>query len=215
MARAHPQPATEAPPLRMSYDEWQAWYGKEERNRGEWVRGEVVPYMPPTVLHQEIVGFLYGLMYFYARHKNLGDVFVSETELWLPRSQAARQPDISFISNQHADRVTSHRLDGYADLVVEIISPDSVTRDRRQKFAEYQDAGIPEYWLIDPRPRRQSVSVFTLGADGRYQELAPPASGHVHSRVMSGFWIDPGWLWQDPLPDPYQILLDLIAEAER
>lgn len=214
MARAYTQPTTGLTPLRMSYDEWQAWYGKEEHHRGEWVRGEVIPFMTAPINHQRISGFLFGLMMFYAARENLGEVFLDGTELWLPESQAARLPDICFISNEHRDRLTARRLDGYADLVVEIISNDSVTRDRRHKFAEYQSAGVPEYWIIDPRPRRQTVNVYELDPGGRYHELAPDSAGRLQSRVMPGFWVDPAWLWHDPMPDPYQTLSEIIA-AER
>lgn len=215
MARAYTHSSTDPTPLSMSYDEWQAWYDKEEHQRGEWVRGEVIPFVPASIIHQRISGFLFSLMTFYAMRGSLGEVFVDGTELWLPTSQAARLPDISFVAAKHTDLLTAHRLDGYADLVVEIISPDSVTRDRRLKFAEYQAAGVPEYWVIDPRPRRQTVSVHVLDENGQYQELEPDHLGRFRSRAMPGFWIDPTWLWQGPLPDPNQILSEIVAEAER
>ncbi len=44
---------------------------------------------------------------------------------------------------------------GMADLVIEVVSDDSVARDRADKFYEYQTAGIQEYWIIDPHPIRK------------------------------------------------------------
>jgi Uma2 family endonuclease len=215
MARAYIQPATASAPLRMSYEEWLAWYGTHDLNRGEWVQGEVVPYMPPLIPHVRIVGLLYALMLFYARHRKLGEVFSESAELWMPGSQAARMPDICFLSNQHADRLSVRRLEGYADLVVEVISRDSVTRDQRQKFAEYQAAGIPEYWTIDSRPRRQDATIYYLDANGQYQVAPADRRGRLVSRVMAGFWIDPAWLWQEELPDPLQLLHEILADADR
>ncbi len=215
MARAYREPPSSPDPLRLSYDEWRAWYGATDLNRGEWVDGEVVPFMPPLVIHLRIAGFIYGLMMFYAQHKKLGDVFADGAELWLPKSQAARLPDICFIAREHADRLTAYRLEGYADLVVEIVSRDSVTRDRRQKFVEYQTAGIPEYWIVDPRPRSQTVTLYQLDDNGAYQAVAADEQGRLHSRVLPGFWIDPAWFWQDELPDPYQLLQTLLAEQPR
>lgn len=213
MARAYTQPATISTPFRMTYDEWQAWYDADDLNRGEWVKGEVIPFMPPLVIHLRIAGLFYGLMMFYAHHKQLGEVLADGAELWLPTSQAARLPDICFISRRHADRLTTHRLEGYADLVVEVVSPDRVTRDRRQKFAEYQAAGIPEYWIVDPRPRHRSVTLYHLDANGQYQESQPDSRGRFFSRALPGFWIDPAWFWQDELPDPYQLLREILAEV--
>ena len=54
------------------------------------------------------------------------------------------------MATEHLDRLTDSHLSGPADLVVEIVSPDSLGRDRGDKFAEYEAASIPEYWLIDP-----------------------------------------------------------------
>jgi Uma2 family endonuclease len=184
-------------------------------NRGEWVNGEVVPLMPPLIIHAELVSFLFLLMGNYVHMFGLGRIFVENTELWLPRSQSARLPDICFISNEHLDRLSTHRLEGYADLVVEVISNDSVTRDRDQKFLEYQTAGIPEYWLVDGRPRHRSARIFGLDANGRYQALPPDDAGRLWSQVLPGFWLDPTWLWQDPLPAPYLLVAQIVAEQSR
>lgn len=186
MARVFVQPQADPALLRMSYDEWQSWYGSDDRRRGEWVGGEVVPFMPPLVSHAEIVDLLHDLIGLFVRRQRLGRGFSESIELWLPISQVARLPDIVFILNQHADRLTSHRLEGYADLVVEVVSADSVTRDRQQKFAEYQAAGIPEYWIADPRPRRQTLAMYALDAHGSYQEVPSDANGYFHSRVLAG-----------------------------
>lgn len=211
MARTYPQTTTELAPLRMSYAEWQTWYDADDLNRGEWVKGEVILYLPPLLAYLRIAGLLYGLMMFYARHRDLGEVFADGAELWLPKNQIARLPDICFLSRQHTDRLTSRRLDGYADLVVEVISTDSVTRDRRQKFAEYQAAGIPEYWIVDSRPRHRGSSLYQLDANGRYREVPPDGHGRLVSRALTGFWLDPAWLWQEPLPDPLDLLNEILA----
>lgn len=57
----------------------------------------------------------------------------------------------SFVASEHLDRLKETYLDGPADLVVGIVSPDSVGRDRGEKFYEYAQGGVPEYWLIDPQ----------------------------------------------------------------
>jgi Uma2 family endonuclease len=211
MVRAHPKPVAQTGPVRMSYDEWREWYGADEGRRGEWVDGEVVPFMPPLAVHALIIGFLARLIGNYSDLHDLGEVVTDQLELWLPESQAARLPDICFLSREHADRLTTHRLEGYADLVVEVISPDSVTRDRRQKFDEYQRAGIPEYWIVDPRPRRRSVTLYALDANGEYQALPADQAGRLHSRVLAGFWLDPAWLWREPMPKPYHLVSQIMA----
>lgn len=70
-------------------------------------------------------------------------------------AQSGREPDLLFISNETAQRLTERKLEGAADLVIEIIFPESVRRDRYEKFDEYEEAGVREYWIIDPRPGKQ------------------------------------------------------------
>ena len=69
--------------------------------------------------------------------------------------------------------------------VIEIISPDSIARDRGDKFVEYEAGGVSEYWLIDPL--RQQAGFYQPAADGRYRLVPPDADGIYHSPVVSGF----------------------------
>jgi Putative restriction endonuclease len=67
----------------------------------------------------------------------------------------------------HRDRGRRHYLDGPAAIVVEIAAPESVHRHRVEKVAEYEPAGVPEYWLVDPD--RQQVDPRVLGPEGRHR----------------------------------------------
>jgi Uma2 family endonuclease len=71
----------------------------------------------------------------------------------------------------------------------------SRVRDRGEKFYEYEEAGIPEYWLIDPL--RREVEFYQLDARGRYRTILPDAEGVYRSRVLPGFWLRVRWLWPD------------------
>lgn len=70
-----------------------------------------------------------------------------------------------FVAEEHLDRLQEMHLEGPADLVVEIVSPESRLRDRGEKFAEYELAGVSEYWLLDPELRR-AVAPSDPGAGG-------------------------------------------------
>lgn len=200
--------AVEHPP-RMDYHEWLAWANEEVRSewlRSEWVDGEVIVFEMPKIIHQDLMFFVGILMQMSARRSDLGRVFLAGTEMWLPSRPSARLPDILFVARAHLHRVTGDRLDGPADLIVELISEDSVTRDNRDKLIEYQTAGVPEYLVIDPRPRRRRTVFRRLGTDGIYQRVPLDEAGRHHSTVLPGFSLDPAWLWQDPLPDPELLL---------
>ena len=74
-----------------------------------------------------------------------------------------REPDLLFIAQEHLDRLKGTYLEGPADLVVEIVSPDSGARDRGEKFYEYERGGVPEYWLLDYA--RRQAEFYQLGQD--------------------------------------------------
>jgi Uma2 family endonuclease len=78
----------------------------------------------------------------------------------------ARIPDILFVAREHRDRIESLRLNGPADLIVELISPESVRRDRVEKLHEYAAAGVLEYWLIDTRPSPAPPVCYRLNSAG-------------------------------------------------
>ena len=125
--------------------------------------------------------------------------------------RSSRDPDLTFVSNERLHLLTRDRLDGPADLVVEIISPDSVRRDRRDKFDEYARAGVREYWIADVRPRQRRFDAWALDEVGGFRELPPDDDGRVHSSVLPGFWLRPDWLWQEPTPSELDVLEEILA----
>ncbi len=61
-----------------------------------------------------------------------------------------RAPDLIFVASGYLDRIKHAHLNGPADTALEIISPESRARDRGEKFYEYEQGGVRQYWLIDP-----------------------------------------------------------------
>ena len=161
----------------------------------EWVDGEVVAMSPVSSRHQQIAGFLIALFQHYVEHKRSGIVHFAPFQMKLARS--GREPDVMYIAEEHRDRLRRNHLLGPADLVVEIVSPESQDRDRVQKLAEYEEDRVPEYWLIDPD--RGELAIHFLEEGGRYR-LADLGDGVIRSRVLEGMWIRVEWLWQEPLP---------------
>lgn len=201
-------PTTAAPRLWMTYEEFLAW--ADEDTHAEWVDGEVTVFMPAKRVHQIVQQFLLQVLGLFVQRHRLGVVLTAPFEMRARLGGAAREPDLLFIAAHHEDRLSEDRLGGPADLVVEVISDDSVRRDRVEKFREYAVAGIPEYWIIDPRPGKQRADFFTLDETGVYTLFATEDDARVESRVVAGFWLDPAWLWQadtlSPLSIAYQIL---------
>jgi Uma2 family endonuclease len=196
---------TSAQPRQMTYEEFLAW--ADEDTLAEWVDGKVIMASPSSRDHQEIAGFLLEIMHAYCQARGLGEVVPPPFQMKLAKS--GREPDLIFIAQDHLDRMRKTYLDGPADLVVEITSPESVRRDRGEKFAEYEEAGIPEYWLIDPQARR--AEFYVLDAEGRYDRVLRGGSGMFHSTVVSGFWLMAEWLWDDPSPSALRTLATIAG----
>ena len=196
--------------LTMTYEEFLDWTGTEGAH-GEWVDGEVIVFMPRTKLHQDAMLFLAVVLRLYVRYFDLGTVVISPFEMRLS-ARSSRQPDLLFVARANEARLTPERLLGPADLAVEFVSPDSVRRDGVDKRDEYAAGGVAEYWLFDARPQRQRAEC-SRRVDGRYEPIPPAADGRLHSVVVPGFWLRPGWLWQDPLPDPLDCLDEIAPEV--
>jgi len=177
---------------RMTYEEFLEW--ADEDTLAEWVDGEVVTYSPASNRHQDIVRFLTAVLTIYVESSGLGMILPAPFQMKLSRS--GREPDLLFVSREHLDRLKQTYLDGPADLVVEIISPESIGRDRGEKFREYQEAGIPEYWLIDPD--RKWTEFYRLDEEGMYQVAFAGREGVFQSEALPGFRLQVEWLWTPP-----------------
>jgi Uma2 family endonuclease len=180
----------------MTYEEFLAW--SDEDTWAEWVDGEVIILMPPNIPHQRIVAFLLTTLRLFTGVFDLGEVLTAPTQMRLRATRSGREPDLLFVAKAHLSRVLHNLIDGPADLVVEVVSPESVKRDRQQKFREYETAGVREYWLIDPD--RRSAEFYGLDADGRFRPM-PVDAGVFRSAVVPGFWLRLDWLWQQPPRD--------------
>jgi Uma2 family endonuclease len=196
---ARPDEATAPRPRRMTYEE----FLRSDHVWAEWVDGEVLELSPASLRHQLLSGFLSSLLRHFVEARRLGVVLSAPFQMKTAPALPGREPDLIFVSEEHRDRLQENHLAGPADLVVEVISPDSVTRDRVDKFREYAQGGVREYWLIDPL-KRQADFLFLEG--NAYRPLAVDEDGVVRSRVVEGLWLRVDWLWQDPLPSLLTVL---------
>src|SRR5258706_12998963 len=134
---------------RMTYREFLERF--DDGRHVEWINGEVVE-MPPIGEDQDRLDlFLLRLLGEFLEHHPAGvlrhDPFNMKTGPDLP----GRAPDVLFVANKNVKRLKKTYLQGPADLAVEIVSPGSKAIDRGDKFYEYEQGGVSEYWLIDPQ----------------------------------------------------------------
>lgn len=201
-----PEPIEQIVP--MTYEEYLA--RSDVEGRSEWVDGKAIYCLPTSLVHAELTAFLTTLLRIFSRRMNLGKVLTAPMEMRILDPFVSREPDILFIATRNLDRLGRIRLDGPADLAIEIISDDSVGRDRGDKFDEYERAGVGEYWIADPRPGRHRFDGWIRGAEDRFQAMSPDDDGRYHSMVLPAFWLRPEWLWQDPLPEETRLLDEIL-----
>lgn len=176
----------------------------------EWVDEEIITYMPPLLKHQEISGFLFNLFSAFVSALKLGKVVPAPFEVKLWPDGPSREPDLLFVRNNKLEQLGEKRFNGAPDFVVEIVSVSSVREDKVRKFEEYEQAGVAEYWIIDPRQRFETAEFFQLDESGIYQPVEVDEDGVYQSYTLPGFWLNVDWLWMDPLPNPQLKLAEIV-----
>jgi Uma2 family endonuclease len=196
-------------PARVTYEQFLEW--ADEDSRAEWVDGRVVVASPENIGHESLRAFLRETLSRYVSLNSLGRVVGAAVQMKLPKS--GREPDVLYVATEHLTRFRPTYLDGPADVVIEIVSPESAARDRGEKFYDYLEGGIPEYWLLDPELRQ--ADFYRLDGSGRYQLVQLEEGGIFRSETLPGFWMRTDWLWQDPRPDPVTVLMEIDRDGYR
>jgi Uma2 family endonuclease len=153
--------------------------------RYEVIRGELFMSPAPRPVHQEISGNLFAEIHFFLRKHKLGRVYSAPIDLVLEEIATPVQPDIVYIPQNKLDMIKDIRIEGTPDLVVEIISPSSVRHDRHNKFYLYLEAGVSEYWLIDPTEK--TVEIYVLRGEAYALLGSFGLKDEAYSEVLQGF----------------------------
>jgi Uma2 family endonuclease len=196
--------------VKMTYQEYLERF--DENAHVEWVNGEAIVHMPPIEPHQDVVTLLVTLLRFYVDWRDLGMVLTAPFELRLPTG-SSREPDILFLTREHYHRRSRERWIGPADLLIEVQSDRTAKYDLGEKLVDYLHAGVGEYWAIDSQPRARSFRAFLLTESGQYDEATLDEHGRFRSAVLPGFWLDPSWFWQVPLPVTVDLLMEIAPDA--
>jgi Uma2 family endonuclease len=169
----------------ITYDDLLELYPDE--SRVELIDNQIYEMASPGLDHQEIVLELAVLMRQYVKKHQLGKVIVSPFDVILTNRRVVI-PDITFVSNANEHHLLNRGYFGGPDLVVEVISPSSYTRDNSKKKKIYADAGVQEYWIIEPA--NQVLEIWQL--KGKEFELFSylVENGKAKSAVLAGFEID-------------------------
>ena len=166
-------------------DEAYQWLTDHGRRRIEFTDGRIEELPVRTFTHQAVLLFLYRLFHDYLWPR--GGVAVFSGLRMRIREGKFREPDLLML-RERSDPRNQDRYWLGADLVAEVVSPDDPDRDLVEKRADYAEAGIPEYWIVDPRD--ETIAVLTLDGEAYVEAGAYARGSHAASRLLDGFTAD-------------------------
>jgi Uma2 family endonuclease len=169
---------------RWTYEEY---YRLDDDKRYEIINGELLMSPARDTWHQDWLNELNVLLKLFVKKNRLGRVFIAPVDVVLDKENTV-QPDLIFVAAANVSIVQRRALFGVPDLLVEMISPSSLRRDRYEKRELYARFGVKEYWIGDPANR--AFEILTLAA-GRYElHSSAEERGKVSSLLLSGFEFD-------------------------
>lgn len=178
------------PPPRYSYADYCRWQGEE---RWELIGGEAFLMSPaPATRHQDVVVELTRQLANFLLGKNCR-LLTSPIDVLLPHGteedddvDTVVQPDLVVVCDRA--KITRKGVRGAPDLVIEVLSPSTATRDQVVKRQLYQQHGVREYWLVDPDDGW--VLVYRQKERGGFEEPVLYRQGQLHSFALPGFALD-------------------------
>jgi Uma2 family endonuclease len=139
---------------------------KSEFDLSQILNGVTVMAPSPFGFHQNIISNLVLLIGNHAKLHKSGKILTSPLDVIFEEGYNVLQPDLIYIKKENMSIFDSNgHIHGVPDLLIEIISASSVSRDTVEKFKIYEKYGVCEYWIVFPELK--VVEVFVL-KDGKY-----------------------------------------------
>jgi len=180
--------------------------------KADLIDGVIYMASPDSLRANDLTGLVYLLFRGFLEARGVGGkVFFSRYACRLGEFHAP-EPDVGYVRPDRVALMEDGGLRGAPDIAVEIVSRESRHRDYDDKRRLYEEAGIPEYWIIDPIQQRVE---FLVLEEGRYRLAKLEENRLFRSRALSGFWIDVDWLLADPLPPASRCLQAILGEPHR
>ncbi|HEX5220291.1 MAG TPA: Uma2 family endonuclease [Verrucomicrobiae bacterium] len=169
---------------RWTYEEY---YRLDDDQRYEIIDGSLLMVPAPDVWHQDWLNEINLLVTLFVKQRKLGRTFIAPFDVVLDAENTV-QPDLIFVAASSLDIIKPRAIFGTPDLLVELISPSSVRRDRYDKKDLYARFGVKEYWIGDPANR--SLEILTLKGDRYELHCSAETSGKLTSLVLPGLEFD-------------------------
>jgi Uma2 family endonuclease len=164
----------------------------------EWLNGNVIRIAPETFRHGETIGYLMFLLEAYFALKPIGQLIGWRFPTRLSSLRVCREPNLMVILNPRRAAPEDYMLDGAADICIEVVSESSVARDRGEKFVEYEQGGVREYWIFDYR--RKEAILYRRNEEGVFARQSEDEEGNYRTPLLPGLVINVPTLWREKLP---------------
>ena len=183
-----------------SLEDFRRWVLSEafpERGRIDYVSGQIEVDMSPDEIYghggvrMEVSGVLWQLV----KQEKSGEVYSDRTRIVSTSANLSAEPDVVFVTNQSLDSGRVRRIpmsgevrrfiefEGAPEMVAEIVSDSSVTKDKRRLAAAYFTAGVEEYWIIDARRSDLFFQIYRRGV-GQFEPVIADSEGYQQSSVF-------------------------------
>ena len=172
------------PLIKFTYDDY---LNTPDDTRYELLDGELVALSSPEEFHQSVSIQLGAKLFLFTSEHSLGRIYHAPFDVVLSNIDVV-QPDLIFVSNERADIITPANIQDAPDLVVEILSPSTATRDKTFKRSLYAKHGITEYWMVDQTEK--TITVLRLGEHG-FEVINTYGEGEIlTSPTLQGFTLN-------------------------
>jgi Uma2 family endonuclease len=203
-------PAGEIIAMDVSEDTYMQHYAE---NFCEWVDGVVIKKSAITLKHDDITSYLRGLLRAYLALKPVGRVVGAPFVMRFQSLKSCREPDLQVILKANPGILHKTYMGGAADICIEVISPGTESTDYGDKFKEYEEGGVREYWIIDPI--REECHFYRLTDKQLYKSQPINDDGYYISPLLPQFMLHVPTLWQEELPTIIEVVEAVKAMVEK
>ena len=164
------------------------YYNLPENVRAELIDGQIYYMAAPSRIHQKILNAVNNTIFNYIRSKGGPcEVYPAPfaVKLFSGDDRNVVEPDISVICDPN--KLTDRGCTGAPDWIVEIISPTTASHDYIRKLNLYADAGVREYWIIDPI--KKTVFVYHL-EETKFEVTTHTLQDKIKVNIYDDLWID-------------------------
>ena len=175
---------TEKRRIKLTYEDYR---NTPDDKRYELLDGELILAPAPRTTHQTVQNNISWRMSQFVAMEGLGKVFNAPTDVVLMGTDIV-QPDIVFVSREREHIVMENDIQGAPDLVVEVLSPSTASRDRGYKRSLYARHGVREYWMAGVESA--TITVLVLGESG-FEVFGTFGEGErFRSPTLGGFEVE-------------------------